>query len=328
MSIDRREFLRRTGGTVLAVGGLPAAAARAYQGPVVAGAPRLPVIDAHQHLWDKEVLDLEWIKSTALLNRSYTSEDYLVATQGLPITKAVYMEVAAKDEELEKEAEYALYVCKLDNNPTVAAVIGGRPGTESFGPYIARYGKSPYVKGVRRILQGADIERGFHLSEPFIRDIRLLGEMGLRFDLNVPSGALAEGAKLVDRCPGTPFILNHCGNADPKWFGKPQQTEAIDQWRRGIEELARRKQVACKISGIIARVVLGWTPVDLAPIVNHCLDSFGPDRVIFASDWPVCLRGATLQQWVVALNTILADRPEEEHRKLWHDNANRVYGLG
>ena len=327
MAIDRREFLRGAAGALLAAGGLPAAAARGRQETLVPGAPRLPIIDTHQHLWDKEVLDLEWIKSTELLNRSYISKDYLVAARGLPISKAVYMEVAAKDEELEKEAEYALYVCKLDGNPTVAAVIGGRPGTESFRPYITRYGKSPYVKGVRRILHAADIRRGFHLSQPFIQDIRLLGEMGLRFDLNVPADALAEGAKLVDRCPGTPFILNHCGNADPKWFRRPQQGEAIDRWRRGIEEMARRKQVACKISGIIARVVLGWTPVDLAPMVNHCLDSFGPDRVVFASDWPVCLRGATLQQWVVALNTVIADRPEEEHRKLWHDNARRVYGL-
>ncbi len=328
MSVTRRRFLRQSSAMALAgfgAAGVPSGLAA--ETPFVPEMPKLPIVDGHQHLWDRKVLDLAWIKSSELLNRSFTSSDYLLAIQGLPITKAVYMEVAAKEEELVAEAEYAIYVAKLDDNPTVAAVIGGRPGTDQFRPYIDRYGKSPYVKGVRRILQKADVEAGFHLSEPFLRDVRLLGEMGLRFDLNVPNDAMEEGARLVDRCPGTPFILNHCGNADPNWFREPRQNEAIERWRRGISELARRKQVTCKISGIVARVPRDWSPEDLAPIVNHCLEAFGPDRVAFASDWPVCLRGATLRQWVLALHALVKERPESEQRKLWHDNAIRIYGL-
>ncbi|NLX98705.1 MAG: amidohydrolase family protein [Rhodopirellula sp.] len=329
MRVDRRGFLQQTTAIALAsrLNSLGSKVEAAESASLLSETPRFPIVDAHQHLWDCEVLDLAWIKSSETLNRSFTSRDYLLATEGLPIAKAVYMEVAASDDELAKEAEYAISVAKLDDNPTVAAVIGGRPGTEPFRAYIDRFGKSPYVKGVRRILHKADLTKGFHLGEPFLRDIRLLGEMGLRFDLNVPNDALEEGAKLVDRCPDTPFILNHCGNADLNWYQKPRQDESIERWRRGIAELAQRKHVTCKISGIIARAPSDWTPADLAPVVNHCLDTFGPDRVAFASDWPVCLRGATLRQWVFALQAIVKDRPEPQQRKLWHDNAVRIYGL-
>jgi predicted TIM-barrel fold metal-dependent hydrolase len=70
-----------------------------------------------------------------------------------------------------------------------------------------------------------------------------------------------------------------------------------------------------------------WQPEDLAPIVNHCLDQFGPDRVMFASDWPVCTLGAPLAQWVDALKQIVASRPRDEQKKLFHDNAQKFYGL-
>jgi L-fuconolactonase len=70
-----------------------------------------------------------------------------------------------------------------------------------------------------------------------------------------------------------------------------------------------------------------WGPADLAPIVNHVLDSFGHDRAIFASDWPVCTTVATLAQWVTALQAVVSERPEEQRRKLFHDNAARIYDM-
>ena len=83
----------------------------------------------------------------------------------------------------------------------------------------------------------------------------------------------------------------------------------------------------CKISGIIARLPKGWPAETLAPLVNHCLDSFGPDRVIFGSDWPVCLTGASYKEWVTGLKQIIASRPLEQQKKLLHDNAVKFYKL-
>jgi len=84
----------------------------------------------------------------------------------------------------------------------------------------------------------------------------------------------------------------------------------------------------CKISGIVARMPKGeWQPEQLAPVIDHCLDAFGPDRVMFASDWPVCTLGASLREWVEALKQIVSDRPPAEQRKLFHDNAVKFYRL-
>jgi L-fuconolactonase len=77
----------------------------------------------------------------------------------------------------------------------------------------------------------------------------------------------------------------------------------------------------------VARAPKGWTADDLAPIVNHCLDAFGPDRVVFGGDWPVCLLGSPLRDWITALREIIAERPAAEQRKLWSQNAIRFYGL-
>ena len=95
-----------------------------------------------------------------------------------------------------------------------------------------------------------------------------------------------------------------------------------------MEAIAKRDNVICKISGIVASAEPGaWTPDDLAPVINHCLESFGKDRVMFASDWPVCTLVATYRQWVEALKTVVQDWNEDDRRKLFHDNAVRFYEL-
>ena len=131
----------------------------------------------------------------------------------------------------------------------------------------------------------------------------------------------ADAAKLIDACPGTRFVLDHCGNA------RVQQKDQA-RWRRGVAAVARRKNVVCKVSGLINTAPKGaWGPDDLAPIVNHVLDTFGPDRVMFAGDWPVCTLGGTLADWVNALKTVVRSRPSADQRKLFHDNAIKVYAL-
>ncbi len=134
-------------------------------------------------------------------------------------------------------------------------------------------------------------------------------------------GELADAAKLIDACPGTRFVLDHCGNADV-------QARDRSGWERDIAAVARRRNVVGKVSGVVAGARPGrWAAEDLGPVVRHTLAVFGPDRVMFGGDWPVCLAAATLAQWVNALKEIVASRKAEEQRKLFHDNAVRFYGL-
>lgn len=295
-----------------------------------------PIVDTHQHLWDLSRLKLPWVRGSTKLERNFTVADYLDATRGLGVEKAVYVEVAVDDSQLAEEAELIIELCAARSGPTVAAVIGGRPASPEFGQYIRRFAQSPFVKGVRQLLPAS--EQDLWDRPEFIRGIQLLGELGLCFELCMPPTKLALADRLVSRCPQTRFVLDHCGNADPVAFmsktrlrevkiDRPPQ-HSVYEWRKGIEALASHPNVVCKISGIVARVPEGrWSADDLAPIVNNCLEVFGEDRVMFGSDWPVCLLGASLREWVEALRQIVADRPVSFQRKLFYENALRFYGL-
>lgn len=334
MNINRRQFVRQTARAAFGAGSLGALrkAALAKDGKPAVRLDSLPIIDTHQHLWDLTKLRLPWLNSAGHLNRSHVTKDYLEAVHGLNLQQAVYMEVAVDPPLQLAEAEYVVELCQRKDNPTCAAVIGGRPASEGFKQYIERFKGSPYIKGVRHIARDEETRQSLWAKKEFIQGIRLLGEMGMSFDLCMPPSELLNAAKLVDQCPVTRFILDHCGNADPKAFRRRRRNGETprhdpEQWRRDLGELAQRKQVVCKISGIVASAPEKWSAEDLAPIVNHCINVFGPDRVMFASDWPVCTRKATLRQWVEALWEIIRDRDESLQRKLLHDNAMQFYGL-
>ena len=318
--MNRRQFL--FGSAVLAVGCQVNARSKR---PESIG----PIVDTHQHLWDLSRFRLPWLKAGGELTRDFTMADYRKATKGLGVTKSVYMEVAVAPEQKLAEAEHIVEVCADKSNPTCAAVIGGLILEDGFKDYIMRFASSPYIKGVRHALNNP----GQFEDDRLIQNLRLLGSLNMSFDLVVPATLIGQAAKLLERCGDTRFILDHCGNADPlaftpnlEWGRKPQHDP--DAWKRGIETLARQPNVICKISGIIARVPKGRANAEvLSPVVNHCLDTFGPDRVIFGSDWPVCTRGAPLRVWTNLLHEIVRERSSAEQRKLFRRNADRFYGL-
>jgi predicted TIM-barrel fold metal-dependent hydrolase len=337
MDLNRRRFLRRAAGAALAASTLGAtrcSSHAAQPGSLPPEPSAYPIIDTHQHLWDPSKFRLPWLEKDEQLRRTFTTANYLEATRGLGPVKAIYMEVAVDPSQQLAEAEHVIELCRRGDSPTVAAVIGGRPAADDFRQYVTRFKGSPYVKGVRQSID----DPGQFLDERFVRGIRLLGELGMSFDLCLPPTRLRAAAELVDRCPQTRFVLDHCGNADPLAFrpaakppserpSRPPEHDAA-QWRQDISRLGERKHVICKISGIVARAAKGtWTAADLAPIINHCLGAFGPDRVVFGSDWPVCTRVASLRQWVETLKEVIQDRIAADRRKLLHDNAVRFYSL-
>ena len=339
---NRRDFIRQTAGAGAAfaaggIAGLPTSPANASRAEAPDKRYPLPVVDTHQHLWDLSRFRLPWVDSVPELRRSFVTKDYLEATHGLNVVQAVYMEVDVAPDQQVAEAEHVIEICKRPDAPTSAAVISGRPGSDPFKEYITRFKNNRYIKGVRQVLHGPATPRGFCLGKTFVRDVRLLGELGMSFDLCMRPAELADGARLVDQCPDTRFIVDHCGNADPKAFeplGR-RETDGVEPpghdretWRRDMSRLAERKNVVCKISGIVARARKGsWKPEDLAPIIDHCLDAFGPDRVLFGGDWPVCTLVATYRQWLDGLLAVIRNRSRDDQRKLLHDNAIRFYGL-
>jgi L-fuconolactonase len=284
----------------------------------------LPIIDTHQHLWDLTQFDIPWLKGGGPLSRNHVLSDYEREAQGLNIVQTVYMEVDVAPADRIREAETVLALCHQPHTPLAGAVIGGNPLDKDFKAYVERFVHDKHFKGVRQVLHGGQ-ERGTCLLPPFVSSMDLLGEHNLIYDLCMRPDEIADGAKLARQCPHTRFVLDHCGN--PDIYAASDSPERL-QWQRDMAELAQCPNVVCKISGIVAQVRQGVKPAeDLAPLVNHCVQVFGHDRVMFASDWPVCTLGASLADWVHALQTITQAWSDTDRRNLFHDNAERFYAL-
>jgi len=316
--MNRRAFLATSAATAVA----PLASANKDKA-------MLPIVDTHQHLWDLSKFKLAWFDPKTpegkILGHNFTPKEYADATKGLNVVKAVYMEVDVVPEQQQKEADYIVELCESGQTPTCAAVVSGRPSSEAFAKWARQFKGHKYVKGIRQVLHVKDTPAGYCLNDKFVKGIQLLGELGLSFDLCARPAELPDFVKLVDRCPDTRFILDHCGNASIRHTPAER-----DRWKKDMKEIASRKNIVGKVSGFIATAPARgkWTLDDLAPVVNHTLEVFGPDRAMFGGDWPVCLLGVEkYADWANALQTIVKDRPEDQQKKLFHDNAVKIYGL-
>ncbi len=325
----RREFLKHSALTAVATATAfePALSAAASLDKQSAAESKVPVVDTHQHLWDLKKLTLPWLKNKAVqsINRSFLMSDYLKATKNANVVKTVYMEVNVHPSQQAKEAEYVIDLCKRNDNPMAGAVIGGYPHEAGFAKHAERFAKSKHIKGFRTVLHDPDREKGLCLKPRFVEHMKLLGELGLSFDLCMRPGEILDGAKLAEKCPTTRFVIDHCGNMSV--MSKDKKLRA--KWMKGIKEAATLKNTVCKISGIVVTAEKGtWKPDDLKPNMSFCMETFGEDRAYFGGDWPVCTLKSTFVQWVDALKWIVRDKSPQFRKKLFHDNAVKFYGLG
>ena len=284
----------------------------------------LAAIDTHQHLWDLAKFKLGWLKKGDALDASFTPKEYAAATEGLNVVKAVYMEVDVVEEQQQAEVDYLVELCKSKKTPTVAAVVSGRPASGGFAAYVTQFKDSKYIKGIRQVLHVEATPSGTCLKKEYVAGIQLLGELGLSFDFCMRSSDLPDAAKLADKCPDTRFILDHCGN--PKHDFTDDEKK---KWKADLAELAKKKNVVCKVSGFLANgwPKGKWTADDIAPVVNTTIDTFGVDRVMFGGDWPVVTLAGSYKEWLTALRAIVANRPEADQKKILHDNAAKFYGI-
>ena len=324
--ISRRTFLESANASLVAAG--LASSSPELEAAEPSGLYDGEIVDTHLHLWDLKAINLPWVasatgKAKEVLAHDHLLSDYAKATEGLKVTRAVYMEVDVAEEDEVKEADYVTRLCKEGRSPMQAAVISGRPASEGFAAYLDQFKGNRYIKGLRQVLHTPATAPRFCLEDSFVRGVRLLGDRGLSFDLCLKNDQLEYGAELVDRCPGTRFILDHCGNPHAG-------SNSIEDWRKGLAKIAGAKNrgVMCKVSGIYGNVTAEEWPSDrLAPIVRSVIDLFGWDRVMFAGDWPVVNLGASFKTWVEALKRIVRDDPAANQAKLFRDNAIKFYGL-
>ena len=278
-----------------------------------------PIVDTHQHLWDPEVIPCSWLKRVPSLNRAFGMSDYLEATKGLGVVKSVHVETDVDEPYMEQETKALFRLADRNDNPLSGIVASARPEKDGFEQHLEKILGHRALKGIRRILHTEPDELG--QGKTFIENVGRLGSYGLSFDICVLARQLPVAINLVSRCPDVTFILDHCG--------VPQVKERVlDTWRADITEMAKFANVFGKISGVVAYAdPANWTKEDLRPYIEHMIESFGWDRIMFGSDWPVCTLSASYAQWVDALQSITSGAGLENQGKLFHDNAVRVYRL-
>jgi len=275
----------------------------------------LHIVDTHLHLVYQDRLRYPWLEGAPALNRDFTLDDYLAEAEAAGITQMLHMEVDVAEADMEAETAF---VTSLGRG-VVGAIAACRPEHEDFPALLERYAANDRVKGLRRILHTSPDELG---RRPiFAQNLRRLAPLGLSFDLCVLPSQLAIAAELASAAPDVQFVLDHCGVPNVR-------DRALDPWRAGITALAERPNVAAKISGVIA---YGdperWTVDDLRPFVEHTIEAFGWDRIVWGSDYPVCTLTADLTRWVAATHELIAGASDAEKAKLLHENAGRIYRL-
>ena len=281
----------------------------------------LPIVDAHVHLWDPKQIALPWLADSPLLNRPYGFQEYHEQTAGIPIEAMVYVEVDVQPQDRLREAQYVVELAQQDQRlQGIVAAATVERGLE-LRPYLeSLVALSPLIKGVRRMLQ-SEADARICLQPDFIAGVRLLAEFGLSFDLCIRHWQLPAALELVRLCPDTTFILDHIAKPDI-------QHHLLDPWQNDIRELAELPNIVCKISGLVTEADLtAWQASDLEPFFKVVFEAFGEDRVLFGGDWPVALLASPYRRWYETLTSLVESLPLAARRKLWSENARRVYRL-
>jgi predicted TIM-barrel fold metal-dependent hydrolase len=277
------------------------------------------IIDTHLHIVDQSALRYPWLAGAPALNRDFSYEEYAREAKRGGISAALHMEVDVAPDDIEAETSYVARKAREPGSLLRGAIAACRPEEPGFVAYLERMGVNPFVKGFRRVLHVVPDE----VSEGalFRQNIRRLAATGLTFDLCVLPHQIPKAIALVDMAPGVQFVLDHCGVPEIN-------AGAEHPWREHMGEIAKRPNVVGKISGVVAYAdAERWTVQTLRPYVEHTIEAFGWDRVLWGSDWPVCTLGGGLSTWLAATHALISGSSAEEKAKLLSRNAKRVWGL-
>jgi predicted TIM-barrel fold metal-dependent hydrolase len=279
----------------------------------------VPLLDTHQHLVHPERQRYAWTGGTpALAGRRFGLGEYRGLTAEAGVAGSIFMEVDAED--WRSEARMVAELARAPGSGILGLVASCRPEEDAGFEAWLDEGAGLGVVGYRRILHETSDE--LSRSETFRANLRRIGERGLPFDLCLLARQLPVGLELVEACPDTRFVLDHCGVPDIAGGG-------FEAWREGMVALAGRPNVVAKLSGVFAYCAPGTaTLATVRPWVEAVIEDFGPERCLWGSDWPVVnVRGGDLPGWIAAFRAILAGYSEDEQAAMAHGTAERVYGV-
>ena len=281
-----------------------------------------PIVDAHLHVWEPSRSNVRytWLENVPKLNRDFTLADYNQAYGPVKIESMVFIQCDADYEDYQKEADWAEEQASID--PRIRGIVPTAPLEQGDGakPILERMTVNPRIKGIRRLIQSED-DIEFCLRPDFVRGVQLLPSFNLSFDICIFHPQTANAIKMVAQCPEVRFILDHVGKPDIK-------NQVFDPWKDQMKTLAGFENVICKMSGLVNEAEWeNWKPADLKPYIEHVIECFGFDRIIYGGDWPVCLLSSPVRRWFDTLSDALSGCSEDELKKLFRDNATTFYRL-
>lgn len=275
-------------------------------------------IDTHQHLIFRDRFGYEWTKGIpALAEGDFTLSDYKALTDGKGIGGTIFMETGVDDVDYQAEARFVAELVGTDG--MLGQIASCRPEDDvRFDAWLDEC-KGLGVVGYRRILHVMPDE--LSQSSNFRANVKKIGKAGLPFDICVLAHQLPIAADLARNCDRQRFVLNHCGVPDIAG-------EAFEDWAADMAKLAELSHVMVKLSGLTAYCRPGaGTTATLLPWVNHVIETFGPERIVWGGDWPVVNLGSGLAEWISITRELLEDLSPDEQKAISGGNARVLYGV-
>ncbi len=278
--------------------------------------PKPSRIDGHHHFWKYSAKEYGWIED----NMAVIRHNFLPADLNAEIAKAgVDGVVSVQARDTVEETGWLLDLAS--RNDFIRGVVGWVPLIDPrVGATIEKYISNPKLRSMRHVLQGEKDDR-YMLRADFQNGIRTLHHYGLAYDILIFERHLPHAITLVDQHPGQVFVLDH--------IAKPKiKSHEISPWRENIKELARRPNVYCKISGMVTEADWkNWTEADLKPYLDTVVEAFTPRRLMFGSDWPVCLVAASYSRWRDTVGKAISKLSQAEQDRILGLTAIEAYGL-
>lgn len=273
-------------------------------------------IDAHHHFWRYTPEEYGWIDDAMRAIRRDFLPEHLAAELAVARVDGA---ISVQARQSLAETEWLLEMAA--RHDFLRGVVGWvELVSPSVGAQLERLAAQPKFRAVRHVVQGEPDDR-FLLRDDFNRGIRELRRFNLVYDLLIFARHLPVALDFVDRHPGQVFVLDH--------LAKPRIRDgAIEPWRTHLRELARRPHVYCKISGMVTEADYAtWTETQLRPYFEAALEAFGPRRLMFGSDWPVCLVACGYARWRETVSAWTADLSADEQARILGGTALEAYRL-
>ena len=273
-------------------------------------------IDAHHHFWRYKPAEYEWIDDAlAAIRRDFMPLDLKRELESVGFDGAV----CAQARQTLEETNWLLDLA--DAHDFLKGVVGWAPLTHfNVRKILDGLASRHKLKGIRHVVQD-EPDDDFILRADFNAGVRLVTEFGLAYDILIYERHLPQSIEFVDRHPNQVFILDH--------LAKPKAKEdEVEPWRTNIRRLAERDNVYCKVSGLVTEADWKrWTETQLFVYLETVLDAFGPYRLMFGSDWPVCLVASSYEKWYEVVSRSCEKLTRDEQARIFGGTAIEAYKL-